>query len=102
MSKTVHIAKDDDGVRVDRWFKRHYPAFNHVMLEKLLRKGEVRVDARRVKAGERLSTGQVLRLPPQLETIHSEAAEKRTKSRTDHPQPRGQVSGSLEDAVIYM
>jgi 23S rRNA pseudouridine955/2504/2580 synthase len=99
---TVHIAKDDDGIRVDRWFKRHYPALNHVALEKLLRKGEVRVDGKRAKSSERLSTGQTLRLPPQIESVHSAAAEKRTKPSTVSAQPRGDTRKSLEDIVIYM
>ena len=43
------IDADDDGIRLDRWFKRHYPALTHVLLEKLLRKGEVRLDGKRAK-----------------------------------------------------
>ncbi|HWD48289.1 MAG TPA: RluA family pseudouridine synthase [Rhizomicrobium sp.] len=100
MSKNVYIAKDDNDIRLDRWFKRHYPALNHVMLEKLLRKGEVRVDGKRAKASERLSTGQSLRLPPQLESVHSRAAEQKAKAPTKRPQAEDQ--GSLEDAIIHM
>jgi len=100
MSKSVYIAKDDHDIRLDRWFKRHYPALNHVMLEKLLRKGEVRVDGKRAKASDRLSTGQSLRLPPQLESVHSRAAEQRTKAPTKNSQAN--ELGSLEDAVIHM
>jgi 23S rRNA pseudouridine955/2504/2580 synthase len=102
MSRTAHVASDDDGIRIDRWFKRHYPALGHGVLEKLLRKGEVRLDGKRVKAGDRLSTGQSLRLPPQLESVHSQAAQQRTKSQTARPQPRGQERKSLEDLVIHM
>jgi 23S rRNA pseudouridine955/2504/2580 synthase len=102
MSTTVEVSGDDNDVRLDRWFKRHYPALNHVQLEKLLRKGEVRVDGKRAKTNDRLATGQTLRLPPQLETLHEQAAEKRTKPHTNDPQPRGKLSKSLEDAVIYM
>jgi 23S rRNA pseudouridine955/2504/2580 synthase len=102
MSKTAYVSKDDDGIRVDRWFKRHYPALNHIMLEKLLRKGEVRVDGKRAKASERLSTGQTLRLPPQLESVHKDSEERLTKSQTARPQPREQDRKTLEDLVIYM
>ncbi len=31
------IDADDDGIRLDRWFKRHYPQVTHVLLQKLLR-----------------------------------------------------------------
>ena len=100
MSKNIYVVKDDNEIRLDRWFKRHYPALNHVMLEKLLRKGEVRVDGKRAKASDRLSTGQSLRLPPQLESVHSRAAEQRAKAPTKSPQASEQ--GSLEDAIIHM
>ena len=45
------IDPDDDGIRIDRWFKRHYPQVTHVLLQKLLRKGEVRLDGKRADAG---------------------------------------------------
>lgn len=47
MPELREIAPDDDGIRLDRWFKRHYPALTHARLEKLLRKGEVRLDGKR-------------------------------------------------------
>ncbi len=49
MTDTARIAHDEDGIRVDRWFKRHYPALTHGRLEKLLRTGQVRLDGKRVK-----------------------------------------------------
>src|SRR5665213_2664848 len=68
------ITEDDDGIRLDRWFRRHYPALTHARLEKLLRKGEVRVDGKRAKSADRLTLGQSLRLPPQV--IHDKAPER--------------------------
>ena len=52
------------GQRLDRWFREHFPDLGHGRLEKLLRKGEIRLDGRRVKASERLEAGQVVRVPP--------------------------------------
>ncbi|HEX4105099.1 MAG TPA: RluA family pseudouridine synthase [Rhizomicrobium sp.] len=88
------IAQDDDGIRLDRWFKRHYPALTHGRLEKLLRKGEVRLDGKRVKAADRIIAGQSLRLPPQV--IHDKVEER--------PRPAASVKTSrrLEDAILYM
>ncbi len=71
------IAQDDDGIRLDRWFKRHYPALTHARLEKLLRKGEVRLDGKRAKAADRIAAGQSLRLPPQV--IHDKVEERPKK-----------------------
>ncbi len=58
------VDADDDGVRLDRWFKRHFPAVGHGHLQKLLRTGQVRLDGKRVKAGDRLTMGQEVRVPP--------------------------------------
>ena len=63
---TATIPEDEAGVRLDRWFRRHYPALSHIQLEKLLRKGEVRLDGKRAKASDRLCAGQSIRLPPQV------------------------------------
>ena len=58
------VAADDDGVRLDRWFKRHLPQISFGMVSKWARTGQVRVDGKRVKPDERLAAGQVLRVPP--------------------------------------
>ncbi len=88
------IADDDDGIRVDRWFSRHFPALTHGRLEKLLRKGEVRVDGKRAKSADRVAAGQIMRLPPQV--IHDKV-EERVK-----PAPVVKTSRRLEDAILYM
>src|SRR6201986_1657553 len=76
MAETIYIKHDDDGIRLDRWFKRHYPALTHGRLEKLLRTGQVRLDGKRTKAADRIAAGQRLRLPPQVihdRIIHDKA-----------------------------
>ena len=60
------VETDESGQRLDRWFKRRYPALNHSLLEKMLRTGQIRVDGKRAKAGDRLAEGQTLRVPPQI------------------------------------
>jgi 23S rRNA pseudouridine955/2504/2580 synthase len=93
MPELREIAADDDGIRLDRWFRRHYPALTHARLEKLLRKGEVRLDGKRAKSADRLSVGQTLRLPPQV--IHDKA-EVRPKAAPV------QTTRKLEDNILYM
>jgi 23S rRNA pseudouridine955/2504/2580 synthase len=58
------VVPDEAGMRLDRWFKEHFPdlAFGH--LQKLLRSGQVRVDGGRVKTSTRLEAGQAVRIPP--------------------------------------
>ncbi len=51
-------------MRLDRWFKVHFPELRHGELEKLLRKGQIRVAGGRVKANRRLEFGEDVRIPP--------------------------------------
>ncbi len=92
------IDPDDDGIRIDRWFKRHYPHVTHVLLEKLLRKGEVRVDGKRAKAADHITAGQAMRLPPQV--IHAKD-ERPQKAEAKHPLATKDM-GSLADRILYM
>ncbi len=62
--RTLEVAAEEEGLRLDRWFKRHFPALTHGRLEKLLRTGQIRVDGARAKAGLRLDPGQTIRIPP--------------------------------------
>ncbi|MCP5433713.1 MAG: RluA family pseudouridine synthase [Alphaproteobacteria bacterium] len=62
--RTIPVATEDAGMRLDRWFRRHFPALPHARLEKLLRTGQVRVDGARAKANLRLAEGQAVRVPP--------------------------------------
>lgn len=62
--ETVEVSEADDGLRLDRWFKARYPDLGHGRLQKLLRTGQVRVDGKRAKAGDRVSAGQSVRVPP--------------------------------------
>src|SRR5271156_2968957 len=90
--ETVTVGGDDEPVRLDRWFKRHYPALGHGRLEKLLRTGQVRVDGKRAKAGDRVEPGQAIRVPP-------------LPDETDSPRPasrvRPQDEEMLQAAVLY-
>jgi 23S rRNA pseudouridine955/2504/2580 synthase len=58
------VARDEDGMRLDRWFARHFPQLGFGRLQKLIRNGEVRVDKGRVQTSTRLAPGQVVRIPP--------------------------------------
>ena len=53
-----------DGQRLDRWFKYYFPRINHNLLEKLIRKGQIRVDKKRIKSSTKVYLGQSIRIPP--------------------------------------
>lgn len=61
--ETIRVAPSEDGMRLDRWFKVHFPAVGYGYLQKLLRSGQVRVGSRRVEASARLEQGQEIRVP---------------------------------------
>jgi 23S rRNA pseudouridine955/2504/2580 synthase len=58
------VAPDDEGIRLDRWFKRHLPQVGFATVSRWARTGQVRVDGKRAKPEDRLAAGQVLRVPP--------------------------------------
>jgi 23S rRNA pseudouridine955/2504/2580 synthase len=58
------VAADDDGIRLDRWFKRHLPQIGFATVSRWARTGQIRVDGKRAKPEDRLSAGQQLRVPP--------------------------------------
>lgn len=95
VTQTADVMHEEDGVRLDRWFKRHYPALSHGMLEKLLRTGQIRVDGKRGKAADRLTAGQTIRLPPQIVLGNLTQRPKRA------PAPQ-MDDESLQDRVLYM
>jgi 23S rRNA pseudouridine955/2504/2580 synthase len=58
------VAEDDEGIRLDRWFKRHLPQVGFATVSRWARTGQVRVDGKRARPEDRLAAGQVLRVPP--------------------------------------
>ena len=62
--KTLHVDADEDGVRLDRWFRRRWPHLSNIQINKLARSGQIRVDGARAKADTRLSAGSQVRVPP--------------------------------------
>lgn len=65
--RTVKVEEADDGQRLDRWLKKHMPNLPYSLVQKLIRKGQIRVDGGRVQTDTRLSAGQQVRLPPSAE-----------------------------------
>jgi len=58
------VAPNEDGLRLDRWIRARFPGATQGLVQKLLRKGAIRVDGARAKAADRLHEGQAVRLPP--------------------------------------
>jgi 23S rRNA pseudouridine955/2504/2580 synthase len=58
------VTEDDDGIRLDRWFKRNLPQVGFATVSRWARTGQIRVDGKRAKPEDRLEQGQTLRVPP--------------------------------------
>ncbi|MBL8704086.1 MAG: RluA family pseudouridine synthase, partial [Rhodospirillales bacterium] len=100
--QTRNVKPDEAELRLDRWFKRHFPALKHGRLEKLLRTGQVRVDGKRAEAGTRLEPGQVIRIPP-LDASGERPAptDRRPVSAADAEKLRKSVL-HMDDLVIVI
>jgi 23S rRNA pseudouridine955/2504/2580 synthase len=68
------VKGSEAGVRLDRWFRLHFPDVGYSYLQKLLRTGQVRVDSRRVEASERLEAGSQVRVPKIVQEGKRQAA----------------------------
>jgi 23S rRNA pseudouridine955/2504/2580 synthase len=58
------VTAEEAEIRLDRWFRRHFPGLTQGAIERLCRTGQVRVDGRRAVAATRLAVGQAVRIPP--------------------------------------
>ena len=98
--ETRTVEPDEAGMRLDRWFKSHYPELSFGHLQKLLRSGQIRVDGGRVKTNARLEAGQAVRVPPLgqggpriLGREKAWRGEAPTNPRPDHVAERAGVRG---------
>jgi 23S rRNA pseudouridine955/2504/2580 synthase len=62
--RNIPVGEGEEGVRLDRWFRRRWPHLNQGQLQKMFRSGQVRVDGARAKADTRLPAGAMVRVPP--------------------------------------
>ncbi|MGQ3488001.1 RluA family pseudouridine synthase [Roseovarius pacificus] len=91
--QTLTVGADDADQRLDRWLRRQFPHLPQGRIEKMCRKGELRVDGGRVKANTRLEAGQQVRIPPLPEPGDIQTAPK--------PQVSNADARMIQNAVIY-
>jgi 23S rRNA pseudouridine955/2504/2580 synthase len=91
--RQVSVGPDEGDLRLDRWFRRHFPGVQHGRLEKLLRTGQVRVDGKRAKASLRLAAGQTIRIPPGIDETGA--------NKPDRPAVRDTDARFVQSLVIH-
>jgi len=70
--ETRIVDGDEAGMRLDRWFKLHFPGLGFGQLQKLLRSGQIRLNGGRVKSDTRIASGQRMRIPPNVTQLNDE------------------------------
>ncbi|MEO0372185.1 MAG: RluA family pseudouridine synthase, partial [Pseudomonadota bacterium] len=92
--QTLTVTEEDADQRIDRWLRRLFPHVGQGRIEKMCRKGELRVDGGRVKASTRLEEGQSVRVPPLPDPGD-------VPSLPAKPKISDQDAGMIRGAVIY-
>jgi 23S rRNA pseudouridine955/2504/2580 synthase len=92
--QTLEVTADEGDQRVDRWLRRRFPHISQGRIEKMCRKGELRVDGGRVKAATRLEIGQSVRVPP----LPDEAPEAPFVQRTNISNSDAEM---MHASIIY-
>jgi 23S rRNA pseudouridine955/2504/2580 synthase len=62
--RTFTVNEDDDGIRLDRWFKRHMPDVSFNIVSRWARTGQLRINGKKAVPGDRIEAGQEIRVPP--------------------------------------
>jgi 23S rRNA pseudouridine955/2504/2580 synthase len=85
--QTVTVSPDESGMRVDRFLEARFSSLSFSHIQRIIRKGELRVNGRRVDGKDRLTAGQAVRIPP---------------LRLDQPKPRAPGSEADEKTRAFL
>jgi 23S rRNA pseudouridine955/2504/2580 synthase len=85
--QNVAVTADESGMRVDRFFEARFPGLSFSHIQRVIRKGEVRVNGKRTEPKNRLEAGQTVRIPP---------------LRLDQPRPRAPGSEAEEKTRAFL
>ncbi len=83
--QTVTVSGDESGMRLDRFFEARFPGLSFSHIQRIIRKGEVRVNGKRAQPKDRLEAGQAIRVPP---------------LKIEPPKPRDDASQDQKDRAF--
>ena len=95
--QTVTVAAGEEDQRLDRWFRRRFPHVSQIRIEKMCRKGEIRIDGARAKPATRVAAGQAVRVPP----LPDPDADAAPAVRRDTPQVTDKDARMMQEAVLW-
>ena len=81
--QTVVVTADENNMRVDRFLEARFPGLSFSHIQRIVRKGELRVNGKRADSKDRLEEGQSVRIPP-LQARYAE----RSRASSRKPRPR--------------
>jgi len=81
--QTLTVDPDEAGMRVDRFLVARFPQLAFTHIQRIVRKGELRVDGKRAKPNERLEAGQAVRVPPLKLDVQRPMARNAAKDQDD-------------------
>ena len=84
------VSEDDDGIRLDRWFKRYMPEVSFNLVSRWARTGQLRLAGKRAVPGDRIEAGQEIRIPPA----------QAVPARTGRPQRRREALTEEEAELV--
>jgi 23S rRNA pseudouridine955/2504/2580 synthase len=85
--QTVTVSADESGMRLDRFFEARFPGLSFSHIQRIIRKGEVRVNGKRADPKDRLETGRHVRIPP---------------LKLDQPRPAARLSDADEKTRAFL
>ncbi len=62
--QTVTVTADENNMRIDRFLEHRFPGLSFSHIQRIVRKGELRVNGKRADSKDRLEEGQSVRVPP--------------------------------------
>lgn len=96
--QTIVVAEEEGEVRLDRFFRRHFPHLTQGQIGKMIRTGQVRVDGARAKENDRIRPGQSVRVPPLPE--EKERVERETITEEERLFVQGLVIHKDDDVLV--
>ena len=97
------VTAEEAGMRLDRWFKLHFPQVTFAYLNKLTRTGQVRVAGGRARTNTRLEAKQEIRVPPlAFDTRPADAPKADVKPLSPQERRLFQSMVIHEDRDIYV
>lgn len=100
VARNFTVKPEDDGIRLDRWFKRQMPDTSFNLVSRWARTGQLRIDGKRATPGDRVLAGQQIRVPP-AEIVAKAAAEVKPRPKRERLELSADETSFAESLVIY-